>query len=130
MSDCLVPSYHSPASSMQTLAPASESTCAATPPPAPEPTTITSYVLGVAFACAIPTILRLWRSSAPAQFQHPGGLRQQLLGQIGQLDGYGAGAGLEAQWGRNPEQGHGLQFCAFVLFHGEVPPRPARQDGV
>src|SRR5580658_8267941 len=83
MSDCLVPSYHSPASSMQTLAPASESTCAATPPPAPEPTTITSYVLGVAFACAIPTILRLWRSSAPAQFQHPGGLRQQLLGQIG-----------------------------------------------
>src|SRR4051794_39331255 len=33
---------------MQILAPACESTCAATPPPAPEPTITTSYVLGVA----------------------------------------------------------------------------------
>src|SRR5580704_4340764 len=59
MSDCLVPSYQPPASSMQTLAPATVSTCAATPPPAPEPTTIASYVLGVALSCAITNILRL-----------------------------------------------------------------------
>ena len=38
---------------MQTLAPASVSTWAAMPPPAPEPTTTTSYVFGLAFTCAM-----------------------------------------------------------------------------
>src|SRR6185312_11310429 len=53
MSDCFVQSNHAPASSMQIFAPASASTCAATPPPAPEPTITTSYVFGVAFTCAM-----------------------------------------------------------------------------
>src|SRR5712671_983178 len=46
MSLSLAGSYHAPASSMQTLAPARVSTWAAIPPPAPEPTTITSYDFG------------------------------------------------------------------------------------
>src|ERR1700722_17177403 len=51
MSDCRVPSYHPPASSMQTLAPARVSTCAATPPPAPDPTTTTSYDFDFELVC-------------------------------------------------------------------------------
>src|ERR1700691_512474 len=69
MSACRVPSYHPPASSMQTFAPAAVSTCAAQPPLAPEPIMMTSYVWGVAFTCAIPTILRCntaWRAGNPA----------------------------------------------------------------
>src|SRR6185437_6144396 len=53
MSDCFVQSNHAPASSMQIFAPAFASTCAATPPPAPEPTITTSYVFGLAFTCAM-----------------------------------------------------------------------------
>src|SRR5438874_12355473 len=52
MSLSLAGSYHAPASSMQTLAPARVSTWAAIPPPAPEPTTITSYDFG-ALTCGI-----------------------------------------------------------------------------
>src|SRR5947209_7211975 len=57
MSLSLAWSYHAPASSMQTLAPASVSTWAAIPPPAPEPTTTTSYDLGLALTCGIAPIL-------------------------------------------------------------------------
>src|SRR5580698_10178160 len=51
MSDCLAASYEPPASSIQILAPASARTCAATPPPAPDPTITTSYVFGLLFTC-------------------------------------------------------------------------------
>src|SRR5207302_1630457 len=61
MSLSLAWSYHAPASSMQTLAPASVSTWAAIPPPAPEPTTITSYDFGLALTCGIVPILLLAR---------------------------------------------------------------------
>jgi hypothetical protein len=47
--------------------------------------------------CRSPTA---WFASA-VQLQNPGGLRKQLLWECWQLDGYGAGAGFEAQRGRN-----------------------------
>src|SRR5581483_5030521 len=59
MSDCFAASYHAPASSMQILAPAFASTCAATPPPAPDPTITTSYVAEGVITLAMSKKLRV-----------------------------------------------------------------------
>src|SRR5580693_8268893 len=67
MSDWRVPSYHPPASSMQTLAPASVSTCAATPPPAPDPTTTTSYDFDFELVCTCDAAASLFKRRALAK---------------------------------------------------------------
>src|SRR5580658_319262 len=115
MSDCLVPSYHPPASSMQTLAPACDSTCAATPPPAPEPTTITSYDFGVAFVCAMPTILRQLRHGAGGGTPgHAGGQCADCVCLI--LVAASGGPADCGSCGRLPRKGH--------LFRHFLPPSP------
>ena len=50
-------SHMPPASSSATLAPASHSTFAAMPPPAPDPTITTSYVSGRLMICTGPILL-------------------------------------------------------------------------